>query len=523
VIATAPPPIPASIKAASWAARDHLLMWVHTGSAYVRLPGDDLHRVDAGTGIWIPPGSDHSMWTDPGSVALPISVPAHAVRSAVSGATRFTVGKHWNEWLIAQYARAASTGVLTAPGELIEVLAGDSPAHTLRSDANGPGGHPPMPRSGESRSVARRLMENPALSYTVEEWAALVTCSPSTLRREFWRQTGMTFSQWRNGCRLATASELLAAGYEVAHVAARTGFLSRSGFTRAFRRQYQLTPRDFAVLQRGSAARATAAISAEAGRAVVSRPISDRAGDQRAPREPKVPQANSMTWIFRGGEGSRAQKSSAARSGDVLWQPAGAPLEPGLPDGSIAVPLSTLCTECVQIPGPLRTHFSPAWEAYLLYCSVSTHTLLMPESHARLGSRLARPHHQHVLDAFEQQLEVDRYLAVPFPTDPRARRVAMSLLRREPAGPESATAQVSPDIDAAFRRETGMTYRKWREASRMKIARELLADGVKVGSVARRVGYSQLSNFSRTFSSFHGISPRKYQEREFDLSATEAP
>lgn len=519
MITTAPPPIPASVKAASWAAHDHLLMWVHTGSAYVQLPDADLQRVEAGTGIWIPPGPDHSMWTDPGSVALPISVPAHAVRSAPTGVTRFTVGDNWRDWLIAQYARAASTGLLTAPGELIEVLARDSRASTLSSDLGGPGGYPPLPRSGGSRSVARQLLRNPALSHTLEEWAALVSYSPSTLRREFRRQTGMTFSQWRLRCRLAAASELLAAGHEVAHVAARAGFASRGGFTSAFRDQYQLTPRDFADQDWAAAARGSAVRPMGAHPTAGPRPTSDRSGERRPPM---TSQDNSMTWVFRSGAGAAGGTSPAARTGDVLWQPAGAPSEPGLPEGSIAVPLSTLCTECIQLPGPLRTHFSPAWETYLLYCSVSTHTLLMPESHARLNSRLARPHHQHVLDAFEQQLEVDRAMAVPFPNDPRARQVAMHFLRSVGAGNEPKIAEASAEIDAAFRRETGMTYRRWRQASRMKIARELLTDGGKVSSAARRVGYSQLSNFSRTFSAFHGISPRKFQEREFDVTATEA-
>lgn len=518
VLTTAPPPIPASVKVASWAARDHLLMWVHTGSAYVRLPGADLRRVEAGTGIWIPPGPDHSMWTDPGSVALPISVPADAVRSPPTDVTHFTVGGNWSEWLIAQYAQAASTGSLSASGDVIEVLARNSPATMLGLDPSEPGRYPPVPRSGGARSVARQLMHDPALSHTVDEWAHLVSYSPSTLRRQFWRQTGMTFSQWRLQCRMAAASELLVDGHDVAHVAARTGFASRSGLTRAFREQYQLTPRDFAVRERGLT-RAGPRVSADPSLSPL--PAGDLVGGRRASHGQSQSENNRMTWLFRVGTGTTRGTGPAARTGDALWQPAGAPLEPHLPKGSIAVPLSTLCTECIQLPGPLRTHFSPAWEAYLLYCSVSTHTLLLPDTRAQF-SRLARPQHQHVLDAFEDQLEADRTMDVPFPKDGRARRVALSFLEDIGTAGDTGSADISPAIHAAFRLETGMTYRRWQQASRMKLARELLTDGSKVSSVACRVGYSQLSNFSRTFSAFHGISPREYQEIELGLTAVEA-
>jgi hypothetical protein len=129
-----------------------------------------------------------------------------------------------------------------------------------------------------------------------------------------------------------------------------------------------------------------------------------------------------------------------------------------------------------------------------------------------------------VLDAFEDQLKADRAMEVPFPKDARARRVALSFLEGiGTTGGDTAPADISPAIHDAFRLETGMTYRRWQQASRMKIARELLTEGSKVSSVASRVGYSQLSNFSRTFSAFHGISPREYQEIELGVTGVGTP
>ncbi|WP_212647539.1 MULTISPECIES: helix-turn-helix domain-containing protein [Microbacteriaceae] len=64
--------------------------------------------------------------------------------------------------------------------------------------------------------------------------------SPSTLLRDFLTATGLTFEQ----CRLSAAVELLAAGYDVDQAAARVGFVSCNGFTRAFKQRFRSTPTD---------------------------------------------------------------------------------------------------------------------------------------------------------------------------------------------------------------------------------------------------------------------------------------
>ncbi len=99
-----------------------------------------------------------------------------------------------------------------------------------------------MPKDGGARAVAEELVRDPALDFTVEEWAARVLCSPRTLRRNFLADTDLTFEQWRLRCRLSAAVEFLAAGYDVDQVAARVGFASHNGFTRAFKQRFGSTP-----------------------------------------------------------------------------------------------------------------------------------------------------------------------------------------------------------------------------------------------------------------------------------------
>lgn len=105
-----------------------------------------------------------------------------------------------------------------------------------------------------------------------------------------------------------------------------------------------------------------------------------------------------------------------------------------------------------------------------------------------------------------------------------------SLLHRDEVGAVATTplrperyssrdvVDVPDEIDAIFRSQTGMSFARWQHSARMRVARDLLARRVKPSAVASRVGYSQVSNFSRAFTRFHGVSPRVYQEWEADAS-----
>lgn len=105
-------------------------------------------------------------------------------------------------------------------------------------------------------------------------------------------------------------------------------------------------------------------------------------------------------------------------------------------------------------------------------------------------------------------------LSVPMPTDPRAKSAAMAYLRHTGLSVGPTDVDLPAEINRAFLDETVMSFARWRHAARMRVARDLLVDSAKFVSVARHVGYAHLPMFSAAFSRFHGVSPRKYQERE---------
>jgi AraC-like DNA-binding protein len=100
--------------------------------------------------------------------------------------------------------------------------------------------------TGFAMTVARSLSHDPGDPTRLDEWAARLHISVKTLQRDFAREFGMTFTQWRTKLRLRAARALL--GTEaVGAVAHRVGYASPSAFVTAFAKEYGYTPGRHAV------------------------------------------------------------------------------------------------------------------------------------------------------------------------------------------------------------------------------------------------------------------------------------
>jgi len=100
----------------------------------------------------------------------------------------------------------------------------------------------PMPRDARLGRIAVGLVDDPAISRTLTEWAQLVNVAPRSLSRRFVAETGFTFTTWRQRARLMRALELLAAGQPVTAVALDLGYDNVSAFIALFRRTFGMTP-----------------------------------------------------------------------------------------------------------------------------------------------------------------------------------------------------------------------------------------------------------------------------------------
>ncbi|GAA2809271.1 hypothetical protein GCM10010452_42160 [Crossiella cryophila] len=515
------PPIPAARSDSTGHPRRPLLIWVRTGTAHVRVDGDVVFHLTAGHGAWIPAaGWNHrAINTEPGTVAFPLWL--HPGADGPPEATRFQVPDGWQDWLIQHFNLQVTP--LIGHGYLQDAIIDLLGRHRVRPQAPAPGEHaslsapctpPEMPRAAGARAVAEELIRDPAIDLTVEQWAARALASPRTLRRDFLAGTGLTFEQWRLRNRLIAAVEFLAAGFDVDQVAARAGFASRNGFTRAFKRQYGPTPHEFSRKLAASSTqvdltpRATLARQTDQLMDMVRGDGSLATASELLPAARTPRHANDMhvlSWIYRGsGYLDIGENRYERHRGVATWIPAGRKHITGLRENSISLPLGSATTADLQLTEPLQVRFAPAWDDYLMHCSISARSGLHPDDY----------NPRHILDLFAEHLAAQRALSVPMPTDPRARAAAMDYLRHLDISRESAVFDVPAEVHRAFRGETGMTFARWRYAARMRVARDLLAGGAKPSAVARRIGYAHLPAFSTAFTRLHGLSPREFQERE---------
>ena len=103
----------------------------------------------------------------------------------------------------------------------------------------------PMPGEARLHELCRRQLEHADAHETLETLAERHATSSRTLARQFQRETGMSFRQWRQQARLVEALGHLANGMPVALIAARLGYRSASAFTAMFKRSLGVEPRRY--------------------------------------------------------------------------------------------------------------------------------------------------------------------------------------------------------------------------------------------------------------------------------------
>lgn len=100
----------------------------------------------------------------------------------------------------------------------------------------------PMPRDPRLKRLCKALLDDPARSETLDQWAEEAGASPRTLSRLFASEVGLSFTQWRQRVRFHNAMEAIVRGEPVGQVAHANGYDSASAFTAAFRKAMGMAP-----------------------------------------------------------------------------------------------------------------------------------------------------------------------------------------------------------------------------------------------------------------------------------------
>ncbi|KAF1311834.1 AraC family transcriptional regulator [Pseudomonas sp. SG-MS2] len=103
----------------------------------------------------------------------------------------------------------------------------------------------PFARSEGLRQVLDALGAEPGDNRPLADWAARVHVSERTLARQFLRELGISFGEWRLRLRFLRAIEALEAGLPIQAIAFDLGYSSASAFIAMFQRQAHCTPEQY--------------------------------------------------------------------------------------------------------------------------------------------------------------------------------------------------------------------------------------------------------------------------------------
>jgi AraC-like DNA-binding protein len=190
-------------------------------------------------GIWIPPGLVHQSraWGDVEIQTIyvePEKIPNYPATCRLIRASQLL------EALMGEVVRMpVDYDEEGRDGRLVELLLGEigrMPEVLL---------HVPIPQDPRLAKICEAVIADTSSDRTLDDWADRSGISRRTLTRMFRRETGQSFSAWRQRVRLLEALARLGAGESVTNVALDVGYDSPSAFTAMFRRELGAAPRRY--------------------------------------------------------------------------------------------------------------------------------------------------------------------------------------------------------------------------------------------------------------------------------------
>lgn len=103
----------------------------------------------------------------------------------------------------------------------------------------------PFPTEARLATLCRTFIDSPSAHATIDDWSRRAGMSRRSFTRSFARQTGLSFSTWRQQALLFAALPRLTAGEAVTGVAMDLGYDSVPAFTTMFRRMLGRSPRTY--------------------------------------------------------------------------------------------------------------------------------------------------------------------------------------------------------------------------------------------------------------------------------------
>jgi AraC-like DNA-binding protein/quercetin dioxygenase-like cupin family protein len=466
----------------------HHVFWVTAGEARVSVSGEHF-SVGAGQVVWFPAGTTiTSIETVPGAVATSALIPPDRLFRQPT-------------WLSVTDLDAGDIDILTRLFSrwTMPYLIEATPTPSVDTEREPASDIPPVPHSQTLRSLAESILQDPADSTSLEDWAGRLGLSTRQLTRRFQAETGMSYRTWRTWVRVDRASHLLRRGDSVSRSAAAVGFATVPAFVRAFSRQFGATPGAWAARVRQPVAASAAASD--------HRTVADCLGGLPATRTlPRINRFHILIWITSGTCSlDLGDRHISLAAGDTVWVPAGVWHVVHVDEGGVFVPVGDLpATVPMRRHHMAVAHVSVERSTELMYRAGINFTHLRPWPYDRTDpatmTDLLPP---NVTTFARPDAAVREILDADLSTGPRtltqwSEKLGIPLGR----------------LSQRFRKETGQTFTLWQTDLRMNSARYRLSKpGVPISQIATEVGYPHVSGFTRAFTARHGMTPTEFRKR----------
>jgi AraC-like DNA-binding protein len=188
-------------------------------------------------GIWIPAQTPHRVWATT-DVQLECLYLSEEMVDLAGGSCKVVIISHF----VREYIHYATQNVPTLyqpdqhHGQLVQVLV------DLLWQLPDVGFSLAWPSSGVMHQVCRVIQTNPGLEHSIDEWAEKVSMSVRTFSRRFKKETGVSFSEWKQKVRLLESVIMLKNNNSVTQVALELGYSSTASFSYAFHKMFGVPP-----------------------------------------------------------------------------------------------------------------------------------------------------------------------------------------------------------------------------------------------------------------------------------------
>lgn len=110
--------------------------------------------------------------------------------------------------------------------------------------------HIPIPRATSLTKVAAEILKNPSDMQSIDHWSSVAAMSRRSFTKHFKKETGLSFSLWRQRVKLVAALKMLEEKRTNTEIALTLGYKNASTFNVLFSRQFGISPGKYFLSRR---------------------------------------------------------------------------------------------------------------------------------------------------------------------------------------------------------------------------------------------------------------------------------